>query len=248
MIAHLSPKERFGYACLVGLLLFAFGFIGARHLRQPAPIVFESPSKGFPEPNSATQSLASTDSKDLELVVHVSGAVAKPGIVRLAQGARVMDAIEEAGGPLPSADLDSINLAERAEDGTQIRVALKSKSPSSPSRFTKRSHPKTGFDTAAGFAPVLIEPTQLGAKTEAEAESTKSQPTRSSAKKVTSVVAVNSASVEELQSLPGVGPTTAQKIIAFRQQNGQFKSVEELLDVPGIGEKKLAKMRPFVKI
>src|SRR5690349_2849186 len=120
MLSHIAPKERIGYACLVCLLLFGFGYIGARHLRQPAPIVFESPST---PKTAAAQPLSQPSAVEpANVIVHVAGAVAKPGVVKLASGSRVADAVAAAGGAVKGADLDDINLAAKLIDGTQVRV------------------------------------------------------------------------------------------------------------------------------
>lgn len=249
MIAHLSPKERFGYACLVGVLLFAFGYIGARHLRQPAAIVFEtSPSAS---PNTASQGIAaSTSPATSKVAVHVAGAVKYPGVFRLTDGSRVVDAVHAAGGPAKGADLDAINLAAKLIDGSQLRIPTKS-------QVVATSHPKKGpktakpeIDKSGAFTPVTIEPTYLAANIAPNEDSSeaKTKPSTSRSKKVPANVDVNTATADQLLSLPGVGPSTAQKIVDFRQQHGPFKTVDDLLDVPSIGEKKLEKMRPFVKL
>jgi competence protein ComEA len=139
------------------------------------------------------------------LVIDVAGAVRKPGVYRMAPGARVQDALERAGGAIAKADLSQINRAAKLEDGRQILVP----------RRASRSGPAS--------AP-------------AAAASTPSEP-----------VNLNSATLEQLDTLDGVGPATAQKIIDFRTAHGGFGSVDELDQIPGIGEKKLAALREQVR-
>lgn len=133
-----------------------------------------------------------------EMKVHVAGWVRSPGVVRLPEGSIVADAVEAAGGLMPEAMAQSLNLAARITDGDQV------------------------------FVP--------GPGSEAEATQQDGR------------VAVNRASASELESLPGVGPVLAERIIAFRDDNGPFEEVEDLLDVPGIGEAKLSSLRDLVRI
>lgn len=138
-----------------------------------------------------------------ELVIHVAGAVTRPGLVRVAPGSRVADAVDAAGGPTVEAALTAINLAAPLSDGMQVVV---------PSQVVG-----AGGEVVAG-------PIDDG------------------------LVHVNQASVSELDELPGVGPVLAERIAAYRDENGPFESVEDLLDVPGIGESKLDAMRDVIAI
>lgn len=141
-------------------------------------------------------------------VVHVAGAVRRPGVYELAAGARVQDAIRRAGGARHPASLDAVNLAARVADGEQIVV------PAPAPAVTAAA----AGSAAAGQAEAPAAPVSLG-----------------------------SATLEQLQTLDGVGPATAQKILAYRQEHGGFRSVDDLANVPGIGPKKLAAMRPHVQ-
>jgi competence protein ComEA len=256
---HMSPRERSGYASLGGLLLFAFGYIGARHLRQPAPIVFENsparsqgvPVKTDPAVPPASSSAPASDSEDV--VVHVAGAVKAPGVVHMKSDARVVDAIHAAGGPSPDADLDSIDLAAKLVDGTQLRVPSKGSAPGHKGLESHGSRAQSvapvGIDKSGYFAPVSVAPEyQARASALPSTDSSASASSPRGGKKVVSAVDVNTAGLEELQALPGVGASTAQKILDYRQIHGAFKSVDELMGVKGIGAKKLEKMRAYVRL
>lgn len=258
---HLSPRERIGYASLCGLLLFGFGYIGARHLRQPASIVFENSTthgRGNPakvdSPVSASIKAAEAP-VDGDVVVDVAGAVKNPGVVHMASDARVSNAIHAAGGPTANADLDSINLAARLVDGTQLRVPTKSNGAAVrhglETRGTRaQTVPPLQIDKSGYFAPVGGTAEYKAGSSSAVssvAPPTSASPHRSG-KKAVGEVDVNTAGLEELQALPGVGAATAQKILDYRQSHGPFKSVDELMGVKGIGQKKLDKMRAFVRL
>lgn len=152
---------------------------------------------------------ATTSTTAVEIVVHVAGAVARPGLVRLPSGARVADALAAAGGPAQGADLDRLNLAAPLADGTRLYV------------------PFVG-------QPV---PADVGLSTPG-----------TDAKGPTAVVDLNTATATELESLPGIGPATAQAILDYRARRGRFRSVEELLAVRGIGPAKLAALRGRVRV
>lgn len=165
------------------------------------------------------------------LCVHVAGKVKTPGVYELKPGSRVMDAIKAAGGAASDADLESINLAEKLEDAQQIFIVPKGqvKPPAvSIIRGGESSKPKPST-------------------TKGEGGKSASGPAKLS-KPGEGTVNINSAGVDQLQRLPGVGPAYAQRIVDYRTQHGRFQSVEELDEVKGIGPKKLEKMRPFVSL
>jgi competence protein ComEA len=173
---------------------------------------------------------ASEPEKPLTLCVHVAGRVAKPGVYELAPGSRVKDAIAAAGGASENAELDTLNLAQKLQDGQQVYVALKGQVPAPAASLVR------GGDAASSGKPSKME-----AKAGNPGIAKYSEPGDGT-------VSINKGSAEELQHLPGVGPAMAQRIIEYRTANGGFKSVEELEEVRGIGAKTLAKMKPFVKL
>jgi competence protein ComEA len=162
-----------------------------------------------------------------KVVFQVAGCVKAPGVYSLPYGSRVYEAINAAGGAKDNADTQSLNLAARIEDASKILVPAAGQNSASA----------MGMTSSVGVAG---------------AASTKSSGSKSGGGKLSQpgegVVHINSAGAEELQRLPGVGPSTAQKIIDFRNQSGGFRSTEQILDVKGIGPKKWEKMRPFVAL
>ncbi len=160
--------------------------------------LLRSPSRPQPSWHAAEEEGREEKSR---ITVHVAGAVANPGVVLLDSGARVLEAIQKAGGPLPEADLDALNLAQTVQDGQKIYV------------------PRRGDPAAGGFSP------GGGHR-----------------------VNINTAGLRELEELPGIGPTLAQRIIDYREKKGGFRNVEELKKVPGIGEKKFDELRDLVEI
>jgi competence protein ComEA len=189
-------------ALLAGAALLAVLLLGSRLLSHGG-------SAAPPPPTLPPPAFATTTAPPTRVVVDVVGAVRRPGLYRLAQGARVADAVARAGGSTRKADLSLVNLAALVSDGEQVLV------------------PRRGTGAAAGAA--------AGA---AGASSASGIPT--------GPVHLNSATIEQLDALPGVGPVTAQKIVDYRQKHGAFTSVDELDAVSGIGPARLDQLRDLV--
>ena len=161
---------------------------------------------------------------DGPVVVSVVGLVHKPGLVTLAPGARIADALTAAGGALDGADLIGLNMARRVTDGEQIIVGIVA-TPGQPAAM--------GSSVSAG--PATAAPTD-------------GPPTAGKATAPGGLVDLNAATVQELDTLPGLGPITAAAIIAWRDANGRFTSVDQLGDVDGIGPARLEKLRHLVRV
>lgn len=157
-------------------------------------------------------------------VVHVAGEVREPGVYRLRRGTRVEDAVRRAGGPTREGDVDALNLAAKVGDGRQVIV---------PRRVPRAQ-------AAAGGPSAAASSTSAGGATAPPAGGLGGAPP--------APVNLNTATEAELGTLDGVGPATARKILAFRQERGGFASVDELDAVPGIGAKRLATLRPLVTV
>jgi competence protein ComEA len=135
------------------------------------------------------------------LVIDVVGAVRRPGLLRLAKGSRIADAVARAGGATRRADLAQVNLAAPIADGEQVVV------------------PARGGGGSAGPGPSAAS---------------------------TGPVHLSTATADQLDALPGIGPVTAQKILDYRTQHGAFSSVEELDAIPGIGPARIDELRGLV--
>jgi competence protein ComEA len=142
------------------------------------------------------------------IVVYITGAVPRPGVYALAQGARVQDAISAAGGFLADADKTGINLARALEDGEQLEIAY-----------------------TAGSSPVIGTPIPA--------------PTAASGSEL---ININTASQAELESLPGIGETTARKIIAYREANGPFATTEDIIKVSGVGTGTFERIKDLITV
>jgi competence protein ComEA len=217
MLTQLSPRERLLYFLAVVGCLGVFGFVGAQYLKRPPDIVL----KPLEEAVDRKQTPHS------EVVVHVVGAVRKPGLLKLSGDSRVNDAVQRAGGSTSNADLESINLAARLIDGSQVKVPRKGTSDA-----------ETIVDAYKGGGSEVYDTHRTSS----------SASSRSSGSPGAGSVSLNSASQAQFESLPQIGPATARKILEYRKSTGGFSSVEELLKVNGIGPKKLAAIRKYVRL
>ena len=163
-----------------------------------------------------------------EVIVHVAGSVMKPGVYRLKPNARVIDAVNAAGGVTPNADTAAVNLALPLLDAEQVYI---------PARSSQKPH----TTVAVRRKP----PTAVGSPSSTSAAGTVgATPTTIRS----AFININTATALELEALPSVGPSTAKAIVSFRTKNGPFSKAEDLLKVPGIGDGKLAAMKPFVAL
>lgn len=186
--------------------------------QRPAPVVAANLPPVEMMSTAAPTTSTAPPASGREMVVSVIGLVQQPGLVTLTPDARVADAVSAAGGPLRGADTAGLNLARRLADGEQIVV---------------------GIATPAGQPPLL------GSSVAGQS----APPERSPAPaKPAAPVDLNTATAEQLDALPGVGPVTASAIVAWRAANGRFSTVDQLGEIDGIGPARLEKLRPFVRV
>ncbi|MFL5843100.1 MAG: helix-hairpin-helix domain-containing protein [Solirubrobacteraceae bacterium] len=206
-MAHLTRTQLIAYA-VTGLAVLVLGGRWPAHGsgEEPAPAAaVQAPSDGAQGERERSVSTPSGAS-----VVHVAGAVRRPGVYRLDAGARVKDAVARAGGATGKGDVNAINLAALVQDGAQVLVPRRAPAATGAAMAG-------GETAAAGGAPPAP-------------------------------VNLNSASLEELQTLDGVGPATAADIVEYRTQNGGFRSIDDLDQVPGIGPKTMEALRDKVVV
>lgn len=179
-------------------------------------------------PQSAQGAVTSKAAQAKTVRVQVSGAVLEPGIYDVPASCRVEEAIAAAGGMTENADSERVNLVRKVRDGMQIRVPVQ-KAARTSSTQRKSAQATAGYSAST---------TKKSSSTRAGAEKNNS---------AVQIVRINSASVSELQQLPGIGPALAQRIVKTRN-SGRFTSADDLLRVPGIGKAKLAKLRDYVEV
>lgn len=170
--------------------------------------------------NTENNNTTNETKEEIVIIVHVSGAVNQPGIVELSENSRIADAIEKAGGLKDEACIDEINLAYMLEDGIKIHI------PTVEEQKEKNN----------------LENNNLYITGESKTSEKNNNP------KKTNKININTATQEELETLPGIGPTTSLKIINYRKENGKFKSIEDIKEVIGIGESKFNTIKDMIGI
>ena len=153
-----------------------------------------------------------------QIAVHITGEVKKSGVIYLKEGSRIIDAIEKAGGTTKNADLGKVNLAYVLQDGQKVYI------PNKKNNASVYISEDSGQD--------VIDNGNTNTKTE------------NKRKKIN----IDTANKEELQSISGIGPALAEKIVSYRNTNGKFKKVEDLKNVNGIGESKYKNIKDSICI
>jgi competence protein ComEA len=206
-------------AVVAALVVLLAAFVAWRARPRPESV---APSDAFPArvapeptmpagPDGVDPSAASASG---EVVVAVAGKVRRPGLVRLPAGARVADAVEAAGGPLPGTDVAFLNLARKVTDGELILVGV-----TAPPGAAGDAAPAAGGPGGAGTGVGPGAPVNL-----------------------------NTATLADLDSLPGVGPVLAQRIVDHRERHGAFRAIGDLRQVDGIGEARYEQLKELVTV
>lgn len=178
---------------------------------------FDSSENLVLENETMVKASNTVDDEDI-VVVHMTGCVKNPGVVKLKEGSRIEDAIEAAGGLTDDADISNVNLAYVLDDGTKIKIPSVNEIGKDDSYISEES----------GADVILNENTGGVEKS--------------------SIVNINKASEVELQTLPGIGASLAGRIIEYRETNGKFKSIEDIKNVSGIGEAKFDSIKDFITV
>ncbi len=158
-----------------------------------------------------------TDEKDM-IIIHITGAVKTPGIVKLEEGSRIEDAINKAGGLTEDADISKVNLAYILEDGIKIKI------PRSTDLGESQDENVLSSDSGEGIVEENKESSQ------------------------NSSLNINKATEQDLQNLPGIGPSLASKIISYRNENGKFLTAEDIKNVNGIGDSKYENIKDYIYV
>lgn len=155
------------------------------------------------------------ETKPVEIIVHIAGAVENDGIQKLPENSRVADAIDAAGGLTSDANTKNVNLAQKLVDGQKIYIPNMAEDEEDIEIFNNQT---SAIETVEMFS------------------------------NNSGLVNINTASQTELETLPGIGPSTANKIISYRNANGKFKSIEDIQNVSGIGDNKYAQIEDKITV
>lgn len=233
-----SKKQKIIIGIIIAIVVIAIGIYGYFSL-SAGEDVWEIADNGILENsekvddiegNAISQSETKNENKiennvnELEgkIVVHITGAVKKTGILVLPEGARIADAIRAAEGTTKDADLEEVNLAYTLEDGQKLYI---------PKKQDKTKIEEKVYITSESGNNVI-----------------KDSMSTNTGKGENQKVNINTATQSQLEELPGIGPSIAARIIEYRQQNGKFQKIEELQNVKGIGDAKFSNVKDYVTV
>ncbi len=213
MLENLSVKQKRIFiivAIIVGLgiMYFIYNKVGTPSSEIEEDILVQN--------NSVETNSVSTEESN-QIIVHITGAVKQPGIVRLEEGSRMEDAIEKAGGLTEDADISNVNLAYVLEDGIKIKIP-------------------SNLDIEGEEEEIITD--DIGENI--------SQGTDTTSNTSENQININKATETELETLPGIGAELASRIVEYRKQNGKFSRSEDIKNVSGIGDSKFEKLKDLI--
>lgn len=176
------------------------------------------------EENTTEEQNTTNSESSSKIIIYITGQVRKEGVYELDENSRITDAIEMAGGLKEEANIENINLAEILEDGTKIYIPNK-KENNKQTENINLIQKNTGNTT------------EISKKN--NTENKQNQNTK---------ININTATQTELETLPGIGPSTALKIVNYRKDNGKFKNIEDIKNVSGIGDSKFNNIKNLIKV
>lgn len=212
---NLSKKQLIILVAIGGVIIFVVGYY----------LYYTTSNESYEQIDIISEEKDDKNKENVEneqeeiIVVHIAGEVKKPGIVKIKEGARIADIIEEAGGLTEKANITNINLAYIIEDGQKITI---------PSKEEKVEIEQEGYIQTENGVGIINEEQGVSSKNQ--------------------VVNINKATKEEFQTLQGIGESIAEKIITYRKENGSFKQIEDIKNVPGIGDAKYQNIKDKISV
>ena len=226
MLKKVPEWKRFLLPLVTAAAVISFWIFGGDSVGSPDGIIVSGE-----EPSSATEISQAVSDHNMQgydtIYVDIGGAVCNPGVYQVPSGTRLFQVIEKAGGLKESAATDSINQAEAVSDGQKIIIGSLDKS-----------------------SPYYIGVTGYVGSSSFDNEASASGENPSGAVRMTQqgmLININRATSEELQMIPGIGPSTAQKIIDYREEHGIFQSPEDIKKISGIGEKTYDNLKDYIE-
>lgn len=190
--------------------------------------------------NNENVSLEKQENDEEKIYIYITGQVNNPGVVILSEGSRIVDAIEVAGGITSKADISKVNLVYVLQDGMKVNI---------PSENDLKTNPDFEYITMSS-GDLKNDENLSGSNTSNSDDSSELSSNSSSQENSSknSIVNINTATQTELETLPGIGPSIALKIINYRKENGKFSKIEDIKNVSGIGDSKFESIKKFITV
>ena len=221
-----NKKNKIIILFLVSIIFFVSYFIYSK-TNENEVFSFEDGIENPKDENNKNEIINNKAEENNKIIIHISGSIANEGIIEIDENSRISDAIEKAGGLKDGADLSQINLAFILSDGMKVYI------PNIKDReIENKVEDKTNiYITRESGVNTIME---------------NSNNDKNSIKNIK--ININTADINELDMLPGIGDSTAQKILEYRNENGKFASIEDIKNVKGIGDSKFEKIKDFITI
>ena len=183
------------------------------------------------------------ETNENKIIIHITGAIKKEGIYELKENSRIADAIQAAEGLTENANIQDINLAYVLEDGEKIHIPTKEETKQRNNETTEKNADKT-----TTYVTKNTGGTEKSASNAGNTNNSGNTKNNNSTTNKNEKININTATQAELETLPGIGPSTALKIINYRKENGKYKTIEDIKKVSGIGDSKYNKIKELIKI
>ena len=170
-----------------------------------------------------------------KIYIYITGEVNSPGVVLLNNGSRIVDAIDAAGGVTDKADITKVNLVYELQDGMKVNI---------PNQKDLKDIENFEYITMSSGD----EKTDINLSASTTNQNSESNKIDNQSAFKISIVNINTATQTELETLPGIGPSLALKIINYRNENGKFSSIEDIKNVSGIGDVKYNNIKNYIKV
>ncbi len=226
----LSKNQKIMIIAIAAIILIVFLILHGIFYSNNNELVVTNESNETSDEKWEAISSNSYAKKDGKIVINVVGEVNNPGVVTLEEGARIIDAINAAGGKTDKADISEINLAYVLDDG--VRLYIPSFSEMKEKKLDNSTNSKDTISSDTGVSNIVMEEVAVEKNNTNEIKK----------------ININKASKEELKQLSGVGDSVAQAIIDYRQKNGKFNTIEDIKKVPGIGESKFSNIQKMISV
>ena len=231
MVYEFNKKQKIIVVIIGSMIIIAFLYY--IYTKEEDNIIYTEENVTENIAEDLEESEENTKEEINKIIVHVSGAVNKEGIVELEENSRISDAINKAEGLKENADTKNINLAFKLEDGMKIYIPTIGENIEG-NEGNEQNQNANMIDETSKYV------------TSSSGVVQEEQTNKQSEEKQNEKVNINTATQTELETLPGIGPSTSLKIVNYREENGKFKTIEDIKEVSGIGDAKYENIKDLI--